>query len=172
MPSVIILLIRYILILRTVEVGIYQPLSQHLPLWLPTVVSLFFSYLSTLSLSLFFFNLLCLPHLDGFQLLSAIIDLTSGFPNSSGSRSDGLFGGNAERFTFNLEGGDAGRQTASDRGFHWRAPFEAGRSNSMGFASAIGRHKRDVERVAMMTTGSLAVFVVAGGLVLNSTQAH
>ncbi|TCD66869.1 hypothetical protein EIP91_000767 [Steccherinum ochraceum] len=62
-------------VLEDVTVGIYSARYQYLPLWLPSAVSIFFDYLSTLTLSLYFFNLLPLSFLDGGQLLDALLDL-------------------------------------------------------------------------------------------------
>ncbi|TDL22534.1 hypothetical protein BD410DRAFT_788348 [Rickenella mellea] len=67
-------------VLAQVEVGKYQPRSPYLPLWLPDLVSLFCQYLGTISLSLYFFNLFCLPFLDGSQLLSCLLDASATEP--------------------------------------------------------------------------------------------
>jgi len=61
-----------------VSVGILAPSSQFLPLFLPGLVSLFFEYLATLSLSLYLFNLFCLPFLDGSLFFSALLDSIGG----------------------------------------------------------------------------------------------
>ncbi|THH07642.1 hypothetical protein EW145_g3246 [Phellinidium pouzarii] len=55
-------------------VSTLSPRFKRLPLGLPGIVSLFFEYLSTLSLSLYIFNLFALPFLDGSQFLSALLD--------------------------------------------------------------------------------------------------
>ncbi|KAH9942695.1 hypothetical protein B0H21DRAFT_750382 [Amylocystis lapponica] len=57
-----------------VEVSTRLPRSRFLPLRLPLVFGTFFAYLSTLSLSLYFFNLAPLPYLDGAQFLDAAFD--------------------------------------------------------------------------------------------------
>ncbi|EKM53148.1 uncharacterized protein PHACADRAFT_210853 [Phanerochaete carnosa HHB-10118-sp] len=53
----------------------YMPQYSFLPLWLPALFSTTFSYISTLTMSLYLFNLLPLPYLDGSQLLDALADL-------------------------------------------------------------------------------------------------
>ncbi|KAL5521099.1 hypothetical protein ACEPAG_9021 [Sanghuangporus baumii] len=57
-----------------VKVGTLAPRYHLLPVWLPHTSSTFFSYLSTLSLSLYIFNLFPLPFLDGSHFLSALLD--------------------------------------------------------------------------------------------------
>ncbi|KAI5117126.1 hypothetical protein M0805_007973 [Coniferiporia weirii] len=57
-----------------VTVDTLSPRFRFLPLWLPRVTSLFFEYLSTLSFSLYIFNLFALPFLDGSHFLSALLD--------------------------------------------------------------------------------------------------
>ncbi|RDX42017.1 hypothetical protein OH76DRAFT_1489006 [Lentinus brumalis] len=59
-------------ILRDVSVGDWLPRSHMLPIGLPLLFSQLFTYLQTLTLSLYFFNLLPLPFLDGGQLLDAL----------------------------------------------------------------------------------------------------
>ncbi|KLO18240.1 hypothetical protein SCHPADRAFT_126284 [Schizopora paradoxa] len=49
-----------------------------MPMGLPGFVSLFFNYLATLSLSLYLFNLFCLPFLDGSHFFSALLDFIGG----------------------------------------------------------------------------------------------
>ncbi|KAH8096848.1 peptidase family M50-domain-containing protein [Cristinia sonorae] len=62
-------------VLEDVEVSMYYPRYGFLPLWFPSFVNAFFGYLSSLSLSLYFFNLLPLSFLDGGQFLDALLDL-------------------------------------------------------------------------------------------------
>ncbi|OCB90702.1 hypothetical protein A7U60_g2064 [Sanghuangporus baumii] len=57
-----------------VKVGTLAPRYRFLPVWLPYALSTFFSYLSTLSFSLYIFNLFPLPSLDGSHFLSALLD--------------------------------------------------------------------------------------------------
>ncbi|KAL5483502.1 hypothetical protein ACEPAI_8734 [Sanghuangporus weigelae] len=57
-----------------VQVGRLAPRYRFLPTWFPYTLSTFFSYLSTLSLSLYIFNLFPLPFLDGSHFLSALLD--------------------------------------------------------------------------------------------------
>ncbi|KAF8154677.1 hypothetical protein B0H34DRAFT_783787 [Crassisporium funariophilum] len=58
-----------------VQVGIWLPRAWVLPLWLPTLLGTFWEYLKMATISLYFFNLLPLPYLDGEELLRSIIDL-------------------------------------------------------------------------------------------------
>ncbi|KAF9050961.1 hypothetical protein BDZ89DRAFT_1056867 [Hymenopellis radicata] len=55
---------------QEVKIGILRPRINLLPLWLPSLV-----YLKMAMLSLFLFNLLPLPYLDGSQLLDALLDM-------------------------------------------------------------------------------------------------
>ncbi|KAI0696643.1 hypothetical protein BC835DRAFT_1271635 [Cytidiella melzeri] len=61
--------------LEEVHVSKYSPRYWFLPIGLPDASPLLFNYISTLTLSLYFFNLIPLPHLDGSQLLEALLDL-------------------------------------------------------------------------------------------------
>ncbi|KAI0354020.1 hypothetical protein OH77DRAFT_1426424 [Trametes cingulata] len=61
-------------ILEEVEIGDWLPRYSWLPIGLPYVWGTLFSYLKVLTLSLYFFNLLPLPFLDGGQLLDALYD--------------------------------------------------------------------------------------------------
>ncbi|KAI0368501.1 hypothetical protein BV20DRAFT_1022387 [Pilatotrama ljubarskyi] len=61
-------------ILDEVEVGDWLPRYSWLPIGLPFVWGTLFSYLRTLTLSLYFFNLLPLPFLDGGQLFDTLYD--------------------------------------------------------------------------------------------------
>ncbi|KAI0772391.1 hypothetical protein BD413DRAFT_612553 [Trametes elegans] len=61
-------------ILEEVDVGDWLPRARWLPMGLPFVWATLFSYLQTLTLSLYFFNLLPLPFLDGGQLLDVLAD--------------------------------------------------------------------------------------------------
>ncbi|KAI8973161.1 hypothetical protein BD414DRAFT_468867 [Trametes punicea] len=61
-------------ILSEVEVGDWLPSCTWLPMGLPVLWGTFYFYLKTLSLSLYFFNLLPLPHLDGGQLFNILHD--------------------------------------------------------------------------------------------------
>ncbi|KAF9524954.1 peptidase family M50-domain-containing protein [Crepidotus variabilis] len=54
----------------------WQPRVSFLPLGLPLLIQTFWQYLKMTTISLFFFNLLPLPYLDGTELLKAFIDLT------------------------------------------------------------------------------------------------
>ncbi|KAF8816408.1 hypothetical protein BYT27DRAFT_7127826 [Phlegmacium glaucopus] len=57
-----------------VQVGNWLPRLWILPLWLPPLLDIFWQYLTMATLSLYFFNLLPLPHLDGTELLLSILD--------------------------------------------------------------------------------------------------
>ena len=76
----------------SVQVGNWLPRLRILPLWLPSLLDIFWQcvlvqlsvrdsviftfirYLTMATLSLYFFNLLPLPHLDGTELLLTILD--------------------------------------------------------------------------------------------------
>ncbi|KAJ7572653.1 hypothetical protein C8J56DRAFT_584108 [Mycena floridula] len=62
-----------------VEVGEYLPRLFIFPGWTPRLMARILSYLQAASLSLFLFNLLPLPYLDGAQFLSVIVEIA--FPN-------------------------------------------------------------------------------------------
>ncbi|THH15185.1 hypothetical protein EW146_g5250 [Bondarzewia mesenterica] len=61
-----------------IRVGTLRPRWTFLPLSFPSTFILFFEYLQTLTLSLFFFNLLPLPRLDGTQFLEALLEFYAG----------------------------------------------------------------------------------------------
>ncbi|KAF8602739.1 hypothetical protein BDV93DRAFT_557216 [Ceratobasidium sp. AG-I] len=58
-----------------VSVDEIVPRYWFIPLGLPELCALFISYTSTITLSLFFLNLLPIRHLDGAQVLSALLDI-------------------------------------------------------------------------------------------------
>ncbi|KAJ6504274.1 hypothetical protein C8R47DRAFT_1104935 [Mycena vitilis] len=58
-----------------VEVGTFMPRSRLLPLAIYTWMRLFWSYLKMAALSLYLFNLLPLPYLDGSQFVQALLDM-------------------------------------------------------------------------------------------------
>ncbi|GJE92322.1 hypothetical protein PsYK624_084760 [Phanerochaete sordida] len=64
-----------------VETSAYMPRYSFLPVWLPALIGTVMGYISTLTLSLFLFNLLPLPYLDGSQLLDALTDLAVSIPS-------------------------------------------------------------------------------------------
>ncbi|KAL5504961.1 hypothetical protein ACEPAH_7624 [Sanghuangporus vaninii] len=66
-----------------VKVGTLAPRYRFLPVWLPYAISTLFSYLSTLSFSLYIFNLFPLPFLDGSHFLSALLDYLGSSPDQS-----------------------------------------------------------------------------------------
>ncbi|KAF8191366.1 hypothetical protein BJ912DRAFT_1041697 [Pholiota molesta] len=57
-----------------VQVSTWAPRIWILPLWAPPLVAIFWEYLTMATLSLYFFNLLPLPHLDGTELLHSLLD--------------------------------------------------------------------------------------------------
>jgi S2P endopeptidase len=86
----------------SVEVGTFLPRFSFLPLWLPVTFQVFFEfvhsnfhdsilligidrYLRMATLSLYFFNLLPLPFLDGAQFLNTILDMSFDSPVQSAS---------------------------------------------------------------------------------------
>ncbi|KAG8704944.1 hypothetical protein FRC09_003241 [Ceratobasidium sp. 395] len=60
---------------QQVHVGDIAPRYWFIPSGLPELFALFASYTSTITLSLFFLNLLPIRYLDGAQLLSALLDI-------------------------------------------------------------------------------------------------
>jgi len=61
-----------------VDVGILMPRLNILPLWLPALAQIFWEYLMMATLSLYIFNLLPLPLLDGLQFLIILVQLAWG----------------------------------------------------------------------------------------------
>ncbi|KAI0045918.1 hypothetical protein FA95DRAFT_74971 [Auriscalpium vulgare] len=57
-----------------VEVDIWRSRWGIMPQWLPKIGSVFFEYLNMLTLSLYIFNLLPLPFLDGSEVLEATLE--------------------------------------------------------------------------------------------------
>ncbi|KAJ7740960.1 hypothetical protein DFH07DRAFT_62558 [Mycena maculata] len=62
-------------VFEQVEIGHFLPRTQFLPLWLWASIQLFWMYLKTATLSLYLFNLLPLPYLDGAQFVDALLDV-------------------------------------------------------------------------------------------------
>ncbi|KAF9042911.1 hypothetical protein BJ165DRAFT_1348532 [Panaeolus papilionaceus] len=58
-----------------VRVSDWIPRIGFLPLWVPQVVGTFWNYLTMATLSLFFFNLLPFPHLDGQELMESALEI-------------------------------------------------------------------------------------------------
>ncbi|KAJ6554068.1 hypothetical protein B0H10DRAFT_1848470 [Mycena sp. CBHHK59/15] len=58
-----------------VQVGKYLPRFRILPLWIYTSAGLFWDYLRMATLSLYLFNLLPLPFLDGSQFVQAMLEM-------------------------------------------------------------------------------------------------
>ncbi|KAJ7198766.1 hypothetical protein GGX14DRAFT_699937 [Mycena pura] len=65
-----------------VKVGNFRPRFRLLPLWAYVSTSLFWDYLKLATLSLYLFNLLPLPHLDGTQFMQALLDMV--LPDGTG----------------------------------------------------------------------------------------
>jgi len=61
-------------VFEEVQVSDWLPRIWFLPLWLPALVRSFWEYLSMATLSLYLFNLLPLPYLDGSKFLGTLID--------------------------------------------------------------------------------------------------
>ncbi|KAG8900882.1 hypothetical protein FRB99_005691 [Tulasnella sp. 403] len=61
-------------VLEQLTVGILRPKRWWIPIYLPIWVRLFFEYLSTITLSLFVFNLLPIARLDGAQIVGLLLD--------------------------------------------------------------------------------------------------
>ncbi|KAF9561721.1 hypothetical protein CPC08DRAFT_707231 [Agrocybe pediades] len=83
-----------------VQVGDWLPRVWFLPLKLPLVADLFWQYLKMATISLFFVNLLPLPHLDGAELLRSFLDV--------------LFS-DSEPFTYDMEAMQQGRNNEDAR---------------------------------------------------------
>lgn len=66
-----------------VHVSSFLPRLFILPFWLPTLLNSVCGYLSSITLSLFLFNLLPLPYLDGGEFLSVLLDRASDRPVSN-----------------------------------------------------------------------------------------
>ncbi|KAF9000773.1 hypothetical protein BDZ89DRAFT_694474 [Hymenopellis radicata] len=90
---------------QEVEIGILRPRINLLPLWLPGLLFVFEGYLKTAMLSLFLFNLLPLPYLDGSQLLDALLDM--------------IGHGHIAPDNYDIELGNDGGY-AGDGALHWR----------------------------------------------------
>jgi S2P endopeptidase len=58
-----------------VQVSEWIPRVSFLPLWIPQVVETFWSYLTMATVSLYFFNLLPFPHLDGQELMESALEM-------------------------------------------------------------------------------------------------
>ncbi|KAI0946862.1 hypothetical protein AcW1_010198 [Taiwanofungus camphoratus] len=84
-------------VLEEVEVSTWLPRHRFLPVRLPVLVGAFFAYLQMLNLSLYLFNLIPLPFLDGAQLLDAALDLALSWraSRSTDVELDSLEGGHA-----------------------------------------------------------------------------
>ncbi|KAI0712062.1 hypothetical protein C8Q76DRAFT_768815 [Earliella scabrosa] len=105
-------------ILQEVEVGDWLPRYWFLPMGLPVVWSTLFMYLRVLTLSLYFFNLLPLPLLDGGQLLDVLLDWgLSGTADESIALGE-LEGGAAHEATYRENAGP--RTTSADAKEKWR----------------------------------------------------
>ncbi|KZP28018.1 hypothetical protein FIBSPDRAFT_1039738 [Athelia psychrophila] len=130
-----------------VEVGTWKPRGRlwFLPLGLPEIAGVFFEYVKMVTLSLYFFNLLPLPFLDGTQMLEAMLDFAGGSnANDSYHSSDDVFGDELDA----LEGGaigESGRGGGRPRSAwmrSWRARLEkavkSGTTMLIGVCIALG----------------------------------
>ncbi|KAI0700664.1 hypothetical protein C8T65DRAFT_709626 [Cerioporus squamosus] len=133
-------------ILREVLVGDWLPRSRMLPTTLPALFSQLHMYLTTLTLSLYFFNLLPLPFLDGGQLLDALHSWSSS-PSSSSYAATSIP-------LSELEGGDPDPDTDPSR-----RPRPAAAA-----PPARGRKYEDVRRAVHVCAGALLGTCVALGL--------
>jgi S2P endopeptidase len=107
-------------ILDHVRVGRRQPLFSWLPASLPELWGLFLEYLSTINLSLFFFNLLPISILDGGVVLGVVLDMLE----SRFGRWKGTKGAEAYDIDLMVESGETrGGRTGRRR---WRRPVEKG----------------------------------------------
>jgi S2P endopeptidase len=86
---------------QEVQVGNWLPRLWIFPLWLPSLLDIFWQYLTMATLSLYFFNLLPLPHLDGTELLLTILDF--------------LFDQKQEPFAYDVEALEAADTTETTR---------------------------------------------------------
>ncbi|CAE6434561.1 unnamed protein product [Rhizoctonia solani] len=73
-----------------VRVTDIAPRYWFVPLGLPVLITLFVSYTSTITLSLYFLNLLPIRHLDGAQVLGALLDFYCPRPTALPPPSPGL----------------------------------------------------------------------------------
>ncbi|KAF8514992.1 hypothetical protein JB92DRAFT_92270 [Gautieria morchelliformis] len=121
-----------------VTVGKYLPRFRILPLALPAAIKLQLEYLRTVSLSLFFFNVLPVRYLDGGEILSAslALALTVAVPCMTSRRGD-----------TDLEMGAR----------EWGNQPSAGR-----------RRVQQIEAMVEMMTGALICIVSIGGLLVFS----
>lgn len=107
-------------ILDHVHVGRRQPLFSWLPISLPELWELFLEYLATINLSLFFFNLLPIPILDGGVVLGVVLDMLE----RRFGRSKVATGVEAYDIDSMVESGETRGSTIRGRG--WRRPLERG----------------------------------------------
>ncbi|KAH7340106.1 hypothetical protein B0J17DRAFT_649938, partial [Rhizoctonia solani] len=83
-----------------VQVTDIAPRYWFIPLGLPELVSLFVSYTSTITLSLFFLNLLPIRHLDGAQVIGALLDMYGPQPAPSSPELSVEEGSNGHQFGY------------------------------------------------------------------------
>jgi len=111
-----------------VQVGTLRPRFRFLPLGLPRTIQIFFEYLQMATLSLYIFNLLPLPFLDGTQLLDALLgflhDSSYSFP------ADMLEEIDLETLEGGTGWGGRGRRQGHGRWKHWVGKMI--RSGTMG----------------------------------------
>ncbi|PPQ99972.1 hypothetical protein CVT24_009551 [Panaeolus cyanescens] len=66
-----------------VQVSDWIPRVSFLPLWAPQLIGTFWNYLTMATLSLFFFNLLPIPHLDGQELMESALEVAFSLQNDA-----------------------------------------------------------------------------------------
>ncbi|KAG5635122.1 hypothetical protein H0H81_012382 [Sphagnurus paluster] len=116
-----------------VRVGTLRPRLPIFPLGLPLFADLFWEYLVMASLSLYLFNLLPLPHLDGTQLLSVLLDMALAL-DSSGGTGTGAGAGqhfaaarDSDEYEYELEAAeDVHIPRRSRRRMWWKVKLERG----------------------------------------------
>ncbi|KAG9018630.1 hypothetical protein FRB90_011116 [Tulasnella sp. 427] len=113
-------------------VGRLRPKSQWIPAYLPVWTQLFLRYLQIISLSLFIFNLLPIPKLDGGLILGILMDI----------------------------GGSAISATSPSRRYEYSAELmEKGENLSSSSISPGGNLRRQVERAIGLSTIGLLLLV-------------
>ncbi|EJD07925.1 uncharacterized protein FOMMEDRAFT_144109 [Fomitiporia mediterranea MF3/22] len=149
-----------------VKVGSLSPRHQILPLWLPNSLSLFFSYLSTLSFSLYIFNLFALPFLDGSHFLSALIDLCGSTRANESSLLDAYTADDRPEFSHDIELGVASENSDNDfimRRTGTRIRFSSSLATLISkWRRRIRRRKDRIERVVKSVTIGLMCFALVG----------
>ncbi|KAL1717732.1 hypothetical protein EV715DRAFT_292035 [Schizophyllum commune] len=140
---------------EAVQTSTWRPRFFVLPLGLPSAVEALLQYLALATLSLFLFNLLPLPMLDGEQFLRTLLDLVLGDASPYDEYDVGA-----------LEDAEAGVGADRSSGIGTRAT----RAGRRGLSRWLPRNTQDAERwkervckgATMVTTGSLGMSVALG----------